>query len=411
MSERNVAEDLHQNAKNSFPAKKPGACRTCNLPKRLHAGVFFDGTNNNKFRDQGQGRHTNVVRLYDVFPQATIEQALHRKFYLRGVGSLDQGERAGQLKQEGSAAANKHLKDSPNPWGWVKAGGAWVGKTGGYVADVGHDLAGKVGGAGGKERLNNAYFWLRDRCKEIDTKGERTVDVFGFSRGAAIARTFINLVNQGLKKEQPLLRVRFLGIFDTVGSFGIPGDDSDPGENLGIDTLDAEQIAHYTAKHEYRQNFPLTRTPASDTEYVGCHSDVGGSYPPVDEDKKVNHVAFIPFLDMYNALRRLETHMLPVTAAMIGGFGPAQVAALKKKALAEAPRDAQMQGQEKSWTPAQRAFYDKYIHQSHANPSDWWIINQAKRLHPNHIDNSGKRRKFDIRRQTLVGLPPDFKWK
>lgn len=403
MSERDVAED-QMAAAGGFSSGPPGACRTCKQPKRLRAGVFFDGTNNNKSRDQPEGKHTNVVRLYDVYPQGS-GMNLHRKYYLRGVGSQDQGDR---LKQLGKEVA-------PDSWNPLKIVGKVVTapfKAGGYVADVGHDLAGKVGGAGGKSRLNMAYAWLRDRCGEVAPNAPRTVDIFGFSRGAAIARTFTNLVNQGLRKEHPLLRVRFLGIYDTVGSFGIPGDESDPGENLGIDTLDAREIAHYTADHEYRQNFPLTETSKSDTGYPGCHSDVGGSYPPVDKEGKVNHLGAIAFLDMYVALKRHEPKLAPITSAMMSDLSVAEVRALKARAAAEAPAEAQMAGQEKHWTPVQRAFWEKYIHQSHTSPSDWWIVNQAKRASPNHLDNSGKRRRFpNPRRQELVGTPPDFDWK
>lgn len=34
----------------------------------MHVGVFFDGTNNNKYFDTGSFSHSNVSRLYDVFP-------------------------------------------------------------------------------------------------------------------------------------------------------------------------------------------------------------------------------------------------------------------------------------------------------------------------------------------------------
>lgn len=404
MSERDIAEDQLA-AAGGFSSARPGATCPCQRPKRLHAGIFFDGTNNNKFRDQPGGTHTNVVRLYDAFPQASGE-ALHRKYYLRGVGSQDQGARASQLATEAA----------PNSWNPLRVAGSVLAapvRLGGYVADVGHDLAGKIGGAGGKTRLNMAYVWLKARCAEVDPTGDRTVDIFGFSRGAAIARTFVNLVNQGLKREQPLLRVRFLGIFDTVGSFGIPGDDSDPGENIGIDTLDATEIAHYTANHEYRQNFPLTETPNSDTAYAGCHSDVGGSYPARDRDGKVNHLGHVTFVDMHAALKRHEPALGPIVPGEISGLSLAQVQQLRARSLSEPilGMQCQMAGQERQWTPDQRAFYDQYIHQSHTTPSDWWIVNQAKRASPNHLDNGGVRRRFKVRRQELVALPPDFTWR
>jgi hypothetical protein len=389
MSERDVAEGALEQA-SGFSSAPPGATCPCKKPPRLRAGVFFDGTDNNKSRDKPLGKQTNVVRMHEVWREFTDAEALRRKCYLRGVGSMDHGERASQLGKDVS-------------WNPLKT----IAGAGGYVADVGYNLAGKIGGAGGKTRLNLAYFWLRDRCGEVTDAAERTVDIYGFSRGAAIARTFVNLVNQGLQREQPLLRVRFLGIFDTVGSFGLPGDDSDPGENIGIDTLDAQAIVHCTARHEYRQNFPLTRTPTSDTAYTGCHSDVGGGYRPVDEGR-LNHLAFIPFVDMHKAGVDAKVDLDPAAGQIPGDV---DVEKLREQALAEAPEDARLLDPKVKWTPEQQAFHAKYIHQSHTTPSDWWFINQAKRTFPHHIDNSGWRRVLDVRRQTLVALPPEFEWK
>ena len=131
------------------------------------------------------------------------------------------------------------------------------------------------------------------------------LDVFGFSRGAAAARVFLDEISQnayplstnrknkggalgyylakkGIKVD--LIKVRFLGLFDTVSSFstlidGKPNFDNDttqlPLNNLGK----AESVMHFTAADEHRNNFSLTTTNVGKTrEFPGVHSDVGGSY-------------------------------------------------------------------------------------------------------------------------------------
>lgn len=40
----------------------------------IHIGIFFDGTNNNKFRDTPNRTHSNIARLYEVFPGTPARQ-------------------------------------------------------------------------------------------------------------------------------------------------------------------------------------------------------------------------------------------------------------------------------------------------------------------------------------------------
>jgi len=449
--ERDIAQD-NLDAAGGFSSSPPGATCPCKKPKRLHVGVFFDGTGNNMRRDDAamdppgskpkerDTIHTNVVRLYKVFPQKGGE-ALKNKYYLRGVGSIDYGGHAKAAGTEAVVDAGKAVAHSPNSVGLVSGILNAGKKLGGYVVEVGYDFAGKAGGLGGKNRLNMAYTWLKDRCGEVDPQGERTVDVFGFSRGAALARTFVNLVNLGLKKEQPFLRVRFLGIYDTVGSFGKAGDDSDPGQNMSIDKTDADEIAHYTAHHEYRENFPLTLCADANTPYAGCHSDVGGSYPPRPPDNKVdekdqvdekerldekdrvegkhrvNHLGFITFWHMYRALARHEKELKTFPLDEVSPLSIDQIETLFERSRSDAaPPSSQMQGEEKAWTTEQWTFWRNYIHQSHMRSKDWWSnwyrYDKITGLISNQIDGTGKRRHFpNPKRLELVGKPPNFDWK
>ncbi|MDW5419288.1 hypothetical protein R6242_22200, partial [Iodobacter sp. CM08] len=42
------------------------SCLTCE--EDIFLGFFFDGTNNNKYRDTPEYCHSNVARLYEAYP-------------------------------------------------------------------------------------------------------------------------------------------------------------------------------------------------------------------------------------------------------------------------------------------------------------------------------------------------------
>lgn len=143
-------------------------------------------------------------------------------------------------------------------------------------------ILGGVFGAGGKARVKEA-------CKELQTNfraGDKTIDIIGFSRGAALALDFANKihsegVNGGQRPE-----IRFIGVWDVVASFGIPGNDVNLGYVLTLpDTV--KKCFHAMALDERRQNFPVQRvvtTVADATSagrvyevwFRGVHSDIGG---------------------------------------------------------------------------------------------------------------------------------------
>jgi hypothetical protein len=168
-------------------------------------------------------------------------------------------------------------------------------------------------GAGEKNIRDHAYASI---CKHFQP-GDR-ISIFGFSRGAASARLLASKLNEyGLpaeielkykqktnkntkqkewqfasykpKKEKSLkVDVAFLGIFDTVGAFGIPinlGPLNFQKINLFRDlTLspNVQQAVHLVAMDESREPFVPTLTNFSNkVEEVwmpGVHADVGGGY-------------------------------------------------------------------------------------------------------------------------------------
>lgn len=194
----------------------------------------FDGTWNSA-KSNDTKRHTNVWRFYAAYHANT---ASTWDYYLAGVGT-----RLGAIGKV--------------------IGGAF--------------------GAGVWTRLDEAYDHLCDAW----AAGERIIDVVGFSRGAAIALDFCNLVqDRKIRKRgsevvvEPQPRIRFLGLWDTVGAFGLACV-AGPGANLlhrlCLPHENLEYAFHALALDERRPSFLPTRLPgAYEVWFRGVHSDVGG---------------------------------------------------------------------------------------------------------------------------------------
>ena len=113
-------------------------------------------------------------------------------------------------------------------------------------------ITGGLFGAGADKKIEKMMIKL-----EVDyNNGIRTIDIFGFSRGAAMAREFSNRVVE----QYPDIEIRFLGIFDTVAQMGAPDSENDnSSQNIRLDIPKSVQYtAHAIAKNEYRDTFPCT---------------------------------------------------------------------------------------------------------------------------------------------------------
>lgn len=181
---------------------------------------------------------------------------------------------------------------------------------------------------------------VRSGCKKVfekipqekDVKWNLVIDVFGFSRGAAAARAFVNEVTKGrytaskiwnyddekyeyydldyekvateqlprrghlgLLCEQKgveilTIKFRFVGLFDTVSSFGFDFDDDtkdkDDIKKINLKAISdsaVQNVVQIAAGHEWRKNFNLTNINSAGSkgiQYIlpGCHCDVGGAY-------------------------------------------------------------------------------------------------------------------------------------
>lgn len=283
------------NAENAqtLPRAAPAPCATC--PQEVvRIGIFFDGTGNNKDKDIPTNSTTNVAKLWTIYIH---DEAKLARAYYHGVGS------------EGGLE--------------TFFGGAF--------------------GAGGKSRIERHI----EIVSEFFTRGtngvavDKVVDVYGFSRGAALARDFINEIrNRGVPdRTQPPekyeyiyagpemppvsvpvyprirgIRAGVMGIFDTVSSFGLAGNNVDVGYNFTVDQFYIHKVIHLIAEDETRSNFPVQSIRGRDAQgpeplphegtrmielaLPGAHSNIGGGYAP-DEQGRGNELAHVALKIMH----------------------------------------------------------------------------------------------------------------
>ncbi len=164
-----------------------------------------------------------------------------------------------------------------------------------YLAGVGTRFGaigralGGILGAGGRSRIREMYETLCGNWQ----KGDREIDIIGFSRGAALAVHFANTIGkEGVKCQdgtEAKPQVRFLGLWDVVGSFGLSFDTFINFQDINLG-WDIDKIAscvkncyHAMALDERRESFNVTRLNAEgrldnieEVWFRGVHSDVGG---------------------------------------------------------------------------------------------------------------------------------------
>ncbi|GGI29471.1 phospholipase effector Tle1 domain-containing protein [Pedobacter mendelii] len=261
------------------------------------AGVFFDGTLNNRTNTEtrtkpgtndsyGNG-YTNVARLSYQYK----EDAKTVYVYTEGIGT-----------ENGKSDSTMGYAYGSGPTGVIA-------------------------------KVLQGCKYLADKIKPKVTKGvinTLTLDVFGFSRGSAAARNFVYEVSKGAylsksgnrsrsirldahgqsvnvddlpahgelgkllgKIKIKRLVIRFVGLYDTVSSYN-EGFSTSPNfandvEELQLNQLHrAQRVIHFTADDEHRENFSLTRIQSAganglEKDLPGVHSDVGGSYENGEE--------------------------------------------------------------------------------------------------------------------------------
>lgn len=219
----------------------------------------FDGTGN-----EDEDNDTNVLEFFRAYNDPLKNDDLDKprgSLYLKGIGTL-----ARTLVGEGIAEAF---------------------------------------GIGGHDRVEQALRRLRHNAEA----GDKVVDIVGFSRGAAIAISFANRILQAVPAG--LVQVRFIGVWDIVGQFGVPGEHINAGHDLSA-PRHCLKCYHAMALDETRAFFPLTRLlradaadlPVVEAWFRGVHSDIGGG----NGNLGLNWIALNW---MYENARR---HGLPISA-------------------------------------------------------------------------------------------------
>lgn len=296
----NAGQKILENSNDGVVYGEPKQMTTKEDQVNITVGLFFDGTGNNRnnidrktdtkstvYKDKTTGfkwkwqddtsyknDRTNVDHLEKMYKA----EAFYFSIYIEGIGT-----------------DNDQYDSVPDM-------GLGTGSTG---------IRGKVRAA-----CEN----LVDKIKLKTNKkiGILTVDVFGFSRGAAAARNCVHELTKAAYKarsgngesdpglydddDKPVgkedlparghfgltaetkklkidtVRIRFAGLYDTVSAYGVVH--SNDLKELNLNAVNkASKIIHLTAADEHREKFELTSvSTGTELSLPGVHSDVGGSY-------------------------------------------------------------------------------------------------------------------------------------
>ncbi|MFP3976813.1 phospholipase effector Tle1 domain-containing protein [Marinobacter sp. KMM 10035] len=273
---------------------------------RVEAGIFFDGTGNNRDNTQAYQRQMDECLTANAAGaisedecSAELSQIMEGS-YLNAETNVSKLERMYQQGQFQSEEWKEAYRISTYVSG--------VGTTSGEPDD-GPSMGLGLGEQGILKKIaegcGDLAIDIRDYVSApID---ELILDVFGFSRGAATARHFISREVQDENgalaaafKQQGIpwpkkITVRFVGLFDTVagvadlGNLDFSAHDAETGRiNVNLRPDDAERVVQFAARDERRHNFSLNslrgesgNLPDHFSEWAlpGVHSDIGGGYP------------------------------------------------------------------------------------------------------------------------------------
>ncbi|WP_414890608.1 T6SS phospholipase effector Tle1-like catalytic domain-containing protein [Pseudomonas chlororaphis] len=372
--------------------------------KTLHVSMIFDGTNNNNDADSAStpSSCSNMARLYhaSLGSDDITRGEGYFSYYSPGVGTVFPDIREFTPKNMGLVGASGG--ENRINWGLTRMIAALkdalpgqdplsLADTQALVDAMATNWYGNVFSAGllenGEKKREAAMRPYMDDLEKVLKQRQDSEEkphilamrlyVYGFSRGAAQARTFANWL-QALTRCQGSngkveyrfaglpISIEFLGICDTVAAVGLA--DSAPFAAGHMDWADGtmrlpdeaveqcmdtslpedchflKRCVHLASAHEQRASFPLdsirrrpknaggqrdTSKPSSyrsgtvEYLYPGVHSDVGGGYPPGDQGKAMagtDHLlSQIPLQHLYaEAFMAGAPLQVPETALEVG---------------------------------------------------------------------------------------------
>lgn len=290
-------------------------------------------------RGSYHNEYTNVVRFYNCFnkPEKSSSEKKYIPIYIEGIGAkprklgVEENINTSQNEDNADTKKKKSYEDS------TMSLNQFVDDNDGFITCSDDTLGSALGIGlfGVKKKVEAACEKIRDAIKGLDLKKNTEVTlnlyVFGFSRGSAAARCFSSFLKErtgktnvklsvssviigvktitfiknkldkenqyktslmadwldNLKEEKQIKfsdpKVKFLGVYDTVSSYGAKFDDDVDELSLKIDPKNVENVYQICAGDEYRKNFALTNilSAGGKEKYMiipGAHSDVGGGY-------------------------------------------------------------------------------------------------------------------------------------
>lgn len=272
----------------------------------IRLGFFFDGTLNNE-------RNTYIRKEKE-------KKKKGEKYDTKAVKEDPWGfDKDSYLNDYSNVARMYHFYTSA-PFIYIEGIGTLNGDTdtvAGYTMGLGK--------TGIREKIRKGCEKLREKLTP-GTTVNITVDVYGFSRGAAAARAFVNEITKSSydatlteygymdldgysvnEKKLPArgylgylchsdgiiisgLKVHFVGLYDTVSSYGgnFENDNSSASDKreLGLSAISGPKVMNVVqiaAGHEWRSNFNITTIESTagkglEVVFPGAHADIGGCY-------------------------------------------------------------------------------------------------------------------------------------
>ena len=297
------------------PEGKNGLC--------FKVALFFDGTMNNRTNTEvriakkdtildndkkdmlsSYANFYSNVAILELLNKQRVKEKQEVSVYVEGIGTVD------FEVVPGAIAKDKDGKDKVDKNGQkILATDADFSNDvmGGYAFGTGETgIVDRVtkGIREAKVAIRKAYNPDRQYIEKI------TIDVVGFSRGAAAARHCVSRYEgfKGVWPSQlrlPELKINFVGLYETVSSYDVSENKAITVPKALIGTLFTKNVSelqlalggvpkrvvHLTAQDEIRHNFALTTIDSSlragvgfQISLPGVHSDIGGGYVERDPE-------------------------------------------------------------------------------------------------------------------------------
>ena len=296
--------------------------------KILEINLFFDGTwnsmtNNNAYRNVADAdKDKEDKKTWGILPSTSFARYETGVEWLYKAFDVQSDSKKLHAYVEGTGTENG---EADNPYG---AATGW-GKTG-LVA-----------------KMNEGFRVINERIIKAGFTADNVnflqINVYGFSRGAATARMFVNVALEeperftglGLKRAQ--IQIEFIGIFDTVVSVGLKHYNDTITYKQHLPRVVTRSV-HITAQDEARTTFSLynidtaiARGDGFEVAIPGCHTDVGGGLSAKVElaegsEHEYKQVGRDEERELYDHTTQLDVYGVPVnepqTSAQPVDFSP-----------------------------------------------------------------------------------------